>query len=476
VAALPPDAAAEPGLDAWLAALEATASPNVLLPHDVTNCADGKSFVHVSWPRAKGVAATELTLSKPEDVSAALDEQGVVLTDELPQAEHYLVWSWPAAATEQTTRTLRVEGGAAPLTLLPGSSFPVLVNAVTRGAVTYPSALDNGDLSVTFVAGTSASSNYREQVRTWFEQRSEPLLEMRARSPLFDWAIYDDSVSLAPLVRSYALRAKDELPGLDADTCTDQLRALRRADAPAASACGEARDASIALSAVGTEQATLQRFVLPGAAGVTESAPGGDPSAPTLRAQIFDDSACPSAPLPPISVQPPARPGGAASGNSAPPPVVVEETTVVNDTSHTDVSCSGSSEPSYYDDQDRERSSCSSDTSSTSESDSSSSDCSGDSSSSSSDSSDDSSCSSDSSSSADSGCGSDSSSSSGYDGDTCTGNAAPDAEPARKMQASLSTGKRARGPRRMKTSLWSLAFAAVVLPIRRRKRGQRTSC
>src|SRR6185436_17744414 len=74
VAALPPAAIAEPALDAWFAALEATASPNVLLPDDATNCGRAPSFVHVSWPRAAGAAATELAVTTTEDVAAALAE------------------------------------------------------------------------------------------------------------------------------------------------------------------------------------------------------------------------------------------------------------------------------------------------------------------------------------------------------------------------------------------------------------------
>jgi hypothetical protein len=74
-------------------------------------------------------------------------------------------------------------------------------------------------------------------------------------------------------------------------------------------------------------------------------------------------------------------------------------------------------------------------------------------------------CGSDSSSSttSDDGCSGDSSSETGgYDGDTCTGSAAPrTGPPAQHAQ---------KRPQRLKTSLWTLAFAALVLPIRRRKR------
>jgi len=146
IAALPKDAVAEPALDAWFAALEATASPNVLLPDGATDCGKPNSFAHVSWPRAAGASATELSVASAEDVAAALDEQGVTLSGKLPPAERYLVWSWAASDTEQTTRTLRVEGGAAPLTFTPGASFPILVSSVTRGASAFPTEASNSDL------------------------------------------------------------------------------------------------------------------------------------------------------------------------------------------------------------------------------------------------------------------------------------------------------------------------------------------
>jgi hypothetical protein len=494
VAALPKDALTEPALDAWFAALEATASPNVLLPENATDCGSTTSFVHVAWPRAAGVDASELSLQAPEDVSAALDEQGVTLTGKLPAAARYLVWSWPAADTEQTTRTLRIEGGAAPLTLAPGSPFPILVSAVTRGATSWPLEHATSELAVTFVAGESATTDYRDRLRDFLDGGSSALVEMRARGPLFDWAIYDDRVSLSPLVSSYATRAKLELPELDVDVCTEQLRALRKADAPAATACGDARDASLALAAAGTELPTLQRFAVSASSGIEPSGTqaGGDPSAPVVQAKKLDDSACRTEQLPPIVLQPPPQRGGPApepapSGNTS---VVVEETVVVDQP--TEVNCGGSPQPEpqdgYYADH-NDNVDCSSDTSSSSESDSNDS-CSGDSSSSSTDSND--SCSGDSSSSStdsnDSGCSSDTSSTSdsssstrdsgcssgssdsSYDGDTCSGNARPGAERSEKAQASLRAGAPARGPRRMKTSLWAMALVALVLPIRRRKR------
>jgi hypothetical protein len=500
VAALPPDASAEVGLDAWFAALELTASPNVTLPRNATNCGQTGSFVHVAWPRSAGAPPTELSVENREDAAAALQAQGLSLAGELPQAARYLIWSWPPADSEQTTRTLRIVGGAAPLALLPGVSFPLLVSSVTRGAVALPTELLNRELSVTFVADRRPSNDYVERVQQWLGSRPEPLLEARAQTPLFDWTIYDDTVSLGSLVANYAARAARELPELDADTCGDQLRALRAPEAPSAAACGDATDASLALAAAGSERPTLQRFVLAGFNGFApaDAVEGGLASPPVIRAQRLDDSACEIE----IINQPPRG----TTRDDPPVPhgtttVVVDETVVVED-SHTEVSCGNGQPPPddrYYGSSDD---SCSSDTSSTSDTESSDA-CSGDSSSSSSSddsgcasdsssssSSDDSGCASDSSSSSssdDSGCGSDSSSSSndssdsscsgssessGYDGDTCTGAAAPGAERTQKASAGLSSRQGAQRPRRLKTSLWSMAFVALVLPIRRRKRGR----
>ncbi len=500
VAALPEAAQAEPGLDAWLAALEATASPNVLLPQDKTSCFQPATFAHVAWPRGRGVAATELSVQTREDALAALDEQGVELSGELPQADRYLIWSWAAPDSDQTTRTLRIVGGATPLTLLPGAQFPVLVSSVTRGSMALPSELGDDALSVTFVADRRARSDYRERLQDFLGSRSEALLETRARGPLFDWSLYEDSVSLASLMRNYASIAGKELPELDAGRCAEQLGALRDAGAPSPSACGNALDARLALTAAGSELATLQRFAVSGTSGFRpgDATEGGMASAPVLLARLLDESACGTAEQPPIVVQLPARSGG----SSSPPPsgnttVVVEETVVVDDTPPAEVSCGSSPQPepqdSYYSDN-SSSDSCSSDTSSSSRSDSSSG-CSSDTSSTST--SDNSGCSSDTSSTStsdNSGCSSDTSStsssssdtscdggsneSSSYNGDTCTGAAAPGAEPSDKAQASLATGSHAHRVRpraRTKTSLWAMAFAAVILPIRRRKRGQAAS-
>jgi hypothetical protein len=509
VAALAEGANVDAGLDAWLSALEITASPNVLLPTSKTNCGQTGSFAHVVWPRGGGVSATELVLPTVEDVRGALEGEGLTLERELPVAKRYLVWSWPAADKPQTTRTLRIAGGAGPLELLPGSAFPLHVSSITRGAVALPQESLNDELSVTFVAAERPSSDYRERLQDWLDSRTEPLLEARARGPLFDWSIYADAVSLASLVGSYAQRAGKELPELDSDACGDQLRALRDPGAPSAAACGDASDASLALAAAGSELPTLQRFVVSGRSGFVpgEAAPGGEANPPVLRARLLDDSGCAVQDPPPVVVPPVDRGGGDVSGPRGTTTVVVEETVVVVDESpRGDIYCGGSPEPEPRDESYQSDSSCSSDTSSTSDTDSDSSDCGGDSSSSSS--SDSSGCSSDTSStsdsepettdcasdssssssdSSDSGCGSDSSSSSsdssdsgcsggsdessGYDGDTCTGAAAPGGERAQKASAGLAAGHKARRPQRLKTSLWSMAFVAMVLPIRRRKRG-----
>ncbi|HVY28301.1 MAG TPA: hypothetical protein VHB79_17210 [Polyangiaceae bacterium] len=502
VAAVPEGALVEPALDAWFAALEVTASPNVLAAVLPSGCPSTTRFAHVSWPRDAGAPETALQLSSVQDVTAALDELGVSLTTKLPVAAGYVVWSWADAKEEQTTRTLRVLGGATPLTLAPGAAFPILVNAITRGAVSLPSEAETDQLGVTFMPGNPAQSDYRDRLRTWLAGRPEPLLEMRARTPLFDWSIYADTISLAPLVRSYALRAARELEGLDADVCTEQLRALRDADAPAAAACGEARDAELALRAAGSEQVTLQRFALSSRAGLEpESAQGGgEPAEPVLHAQHVDDHDCGGEPEPVTVVDPPARREPNSTGARDDSGESASETgtvTVTETTTPVEVGCGSSTESEQRDEVNESDDGCSSDTSSSSSSDddtrtdtcsgdssSGSSDtnddsCSGDSSSGSGDTNDDS-CSGDSSSSSSnssdsssgSGCSSDSSS--GYDGDTCTASAAPGAERAQKSQASLhgaTEGPKARAQKRkLKTSLWTLAFAAVIFPIRRRKR------
>jgi len=512
VAALPEGASADTALDAWLSALEITASPNVLLPSSSTNCGQASGFAHVAWPRGGGVSATQLLVPTAEDVRGALEGEGLTLDRELPAAASYLVWTWPAAKAAQTTRTLRISGGSAPLSLLAGSAFPVLVSSITRGSAALPKELLNRELAVTFVAAERPASDYRERLQDWLASRPEPLLEARARGPLFDWSIYADSVSLASLMSTYAARAGKELPELDPETCSGQLRALRDADAPSPAACGDASDAALALAAAGAELPTLQRFVVSGLSGFVpaDATEGGEPNPPVLRAELLDDTGCAVLDPPPIILPPVDRGGGGTAGPRGTTTVIVEETIVVDDTQHSEVSCGGSPAPERQDPYYREHDSCASDTSSTSDTESDDTDCGGDTSTSSSSDSSDTSCSSDTSSasdtsdssdacssdtsstsdSSDSGCASDSSTSSyddsdsdsgcsggsdensSYDGDTCTGAAAPGGERTQKARAGLSSRPGARRPQRLKTSLWSMAFVALVLPIRRRKRGR----
>jgi hypothetical protein len=502
VAALRKPATSQHGLDAWFSALERTASQNVLPPAGATDCGNAASFVHVAWPRSPGLGADELELKTAEDVAVALEQLGLSAPQDLPGAERYVVWSWPDQARDETTRTLRIVGGASPLTFVPSSAWPVSLNTITRGPVALPGEAPADELRVTFVAG-EPGSDYRERLQDWLQAGKAPLVEARQSQSLFGWSILADKLSLPPLVRSYALAAAGERKDVDADTCTEQLQASSGAGAPSATACGDAEDAGLALAAVGAGQPVLQRFVLSSALSIDLDAgtQGGEPSAPVLRADGLDDSACPVVDPPPPVVTPPI-----SGGVEAPPrgggetTVVVEETTTVDEVYSGDGCSCGPGRDPYYD-REPETGACSSDTSSSSDdscsgdssgsgddscsSDSSSSSSSDDScsSDSSSSSSSDDSCSSDSSSSSsgDSGCGSDSSSSSSsddgcsgssdssYDGDTCTGRAAPGAEPSRTAQARLGVSRRER-PQRLRVSLWSMALSAMLLPIRRRKR------
>lgn len=456
VAALPKRAQAEPALDAWFAALEACSSPGVLPPQNTPACSATASYVSVAWARTRGAPAQELELETADDVAAALDEQGLSIPSELPEADHYAVWSWAAPDSDETTRTLRILGAERPLSLLPSVAFPLLVTGITRGPKQMSSELGNIELGVE-LAGTD--SDYHERVDDWLRVHDEPLLETRSRAVLFDWSILGNSVSLPPLADGYARAAARELPELDAEECAAQLRKLRRPNSESGTSCGAALDLSLALAAAGAEQASLQRWITSGDRGFrpAELLDGGEPRPPILRARSFDDAGCVTEPPPPVVIEPPPT-SGAPSGRGS-TTTVVEQTTVVEAAPASDVSCGSSPRPDpYYDD--RDTVTCGSDTSSDAGRDD---DCSADSSSSS----------------ADSGCGSDTSSSSAdsgcdggsedhsYDGDTCTGSAAPRAEDRQKTQAGLTTR-----PRRLKTSLWTLAFAAVALPIRRRKRAK----
>lgn len=454
------------GLDAWLAALEDTASPFVLPPVGTRqSCGQTLSPVRVAWPRSPGVAALELSLQSSEDVRSVLAERGLRLAAPLPEAARYVVWSWPDALEPLTTRTLRVLGEAEPLSLAPSWGFPVLVSALTRGAWSCAAEHLSGELRVTYRVGEDQSSNYRERLDAWFEARQEPVLELRARGPIFDWAVYDVA-SVAPLVWSYARRAASERSNVDAEACYEKLATLRESGVlPPAEleACADALDASLGLAAARSDVTTLSRLVMSSGLGVSAQSfsAGGASRTPLLHASQLDDTSCsePPSTTPVIETPTPRR------DPSAPPPPIERsvdqgQTPVVVESQPVEINCWGSPrpepDPAYQDDE----LDCSGHTASSSEG-SSDEDCSQGSSTPE----DDSDCASDSSSSSDQqgdACSGDSSSGeeSGYDGDTCTGNAAP-----RRTQATR--------PRRLKTSLWSLALAAAMLPIRRRKRGLR---
>jgi hypothetical protein len=491
VAALPEGASAEVALDAWLSAFETTASPRVLLPQGTTDCGE-TSFVEVNWPRSAGAMPDELRLESAEDVASVLAEQGLVVAGELPSASAYVVWSWSGLTTAQTTRTLRVRGGGTPLSFLPGSPFPILLNAVTRGAATYADEVDGSALDVTFIAGPNERSNYRARVDSWLEGRADPLLETRSRGLLYDWSIHGDLVSLAPLIRTYAARAAAELPDVDEKACGDALAALRAAASepqPEPEACGSARDAALALQAADPQLATVQRFVVSGARGASADSlsGGGLPRAPTVRAKLLDAAACPDGQQPPQVVDPVVS--GGASGPISQPrgdsEVMGEATVVVEPHQPVEVDCTGSPRPEpeggSYDDDDYDQDvDCSSDTSSSSDAGDAEAGCSADTTASEPES-DDAGCSDDSTSSSasdesscDGGPSDSSGQDSGYDGDTCaSASATPRA--TQKAQAGLTRGKRLKGPQRLRTSVWSVAFAALALPIRRRKRGARNS-
>jgi hypothetical protein len=500
IAALPAGATSSQALDGWFVALERTASPSLLVPADAPPCGR-TNLVRAEWPRAQGAPGVELVLESADDVLDVLDGAGLTLENALPEASSYVVWSWPDLEAGQTTRTLRV-AGVEPLSLLPGLEFPVSLSLITTGPQRFDSEVDKRTLAVTFVGGDTPRTDYVERLRDFVAGATTPLLETRSRGLLFDWSIYGDVVSVAPLSRAYPHEASKELTGLDVDACSEQLRARGSAGAPAPTDCGDAVDLELALSAVDPELATLQRLALSSRNGVSprDLQGGGDPITPLLRARHFDASECDPITQPPIVREPPASSAGGSAPPSGAGQVVVEERVVVVEQEPVEVDCGGSPEPEpvgsydYYGNDDTDES-CSADTSS--DYDSEESDCSGDSSSSG-ETSGEADCSSDSSSasstSSEDGCSGDSSSSSststsddgcsgdttttsetgGYDGDTCSGQAAPRAEPpARHAQAAGQGGTRVQRPKRLKTSLWSVAFAAVVLPFRRRKRGAR---
>jgi hypothetical protein len=489
VAALPDGAMVSQAVDGWLSALETTASPSVLVPPGSPPCGR-TALIRTTWPRAKASPAVELTLDSADDVVALLDAAGLTLESELPEASSYAVWSWPALDGGQTTRTLRVVG-AAPLSMLPGYDFPVSLSLITSGPMRFENEADKRELEVTFRGGDDPSSDYVERLVELVSAGPATLLETRARGLLFDWSIYGDVLSVAPLARTYPHQASSELTQLDVDACTEQLRELGSAGAAPATDCGDAVDLGLALAAVDPELATLQRLALSSRDGISPAKleGGGEPTSPLLTARRFDGSACEPPEQPPLVRDPPTITGGGSQPPAGSDQEVVHETVVV-EREPVEVSCGGSPEPEpvgdydYYGNDDSDESctidttaeqdttqddpDCSSDTSSSSDTDTEA-DCASDSSGSGSSSSDDG-CSGDSSTTSDTtssdSCSGDSSTSetSGYDGDTCTGQAAP--REGRPAQRGASAGR----PQRLKTSLWSVAFAALVLPIRRRKR------
>lgn len=481
VAALGEEARASVSPDAWFSALEASASPSVIPPQGSPDCGAVSRYVRIGWPRSEGAAAVQLSLESSGEVAAVLEAEGMVPPRELPALANYVVWLWSETERAFTTQTLRIEGAATPLLPAPGAAFPISVSALSNGPLWFENELETTTLAVTFVGGERPTTDYRERLGEFLDSSGSLLLEARARSLIFDWSIYGDVVSVAPLVRRYAEQAGAELSNVDVEACREQLARLSESGAPASSACGDAVDAGLALSLLDPTRATLQRFQLSSLAGVEPGLllPGGEPSPPLLRAQSFDGSACASEPLPPIVIDqnPPV-------GGGDPPVVetVVVDETVVVEREPVEIGCSGEPEPEpsdqyeygYYEEDDE--ADCSSDTSGSSDTTGDEGDCSSDSSGSQSDSEAD--CSSDSSSSSssssDDGCSGDSSSgeSGGYDGDTCTGQAAPDSgsEAQAAMTSSAQWRSNRHRPRRLKASAWALGFVALVLPIRRRKR------
>lgn len=471
VAALDAGARCDEGLDAWFAALEDAASTRVLPPKGVSSsCGQSLSPLVVAWPRAPGVAPQVVGLQQSEDVRALLEDQGLLPPAELPAADSYVVWSWPELDSEFTTRPLRISGARAPLELLPHASFPVLLSALTRGAMSLEGELGTSELSVSFVVAKQQTHDYHERAAAWLAQHEAPLLELRARGPIFDWSIYDGA-SVPPLVARYARAAARELPQLDGSACADQLGSLRepRPTPVDLAACGAATDVGLALAAVDSEVATLERLLVSSRRGVSWRAftPGGESASPVLHAAQLDTSSCVSAAPQPSSPQPSPVAGGSTISPAPSRELEPEPSVVVVESQPIELDCSGSSEPTLYQGDEVD---CSSTSSSSASADD---DCSGQSYDSSEDDTD---CDSDASASSagDDGCSGDSTGEGdegyqGYDGETCTGQAAP-----RQPQAAPRQAQAAR-PRRLRTSLWSLALAALVLPIRRRKRGLRAA-
>jgi hypothetical protein len=494
VVALEAEAAVEEGLDAWFGALEQAGSPRVL-PANHVSAACGRQLtpLFVSWPRAASALPSAVELQTPDDVRALLDSEGLLAPSELPLAARYWVWSWPDGDSAFTTRTLRIQGQEEPLALEPHGSFPILLSALTRGAMTHAAELMNSELAVTYWVAQSQSNDYRQQALGWLGAHDDPLLELRQRGSVLDWSSYE-GVPIPPLVESYAQAAGLEEPE-------------------------RATDAELALAAVDSDVATLQRVLVSSRFGASWRAftAGGEPWAPVVRARRLDTSSCVSSQAAPSPVER----APVSGGKTSPTPVSRDdfesdfesrplghhEPTEINCSGSTEhrqdeTDCSGASESSSTQDDEVD---CSSEPASTSQSDDADcsggseessetestdcsggseesnqtedTDCSGGSEESSQSDAEATDCSSDSSSSsdtADDGCsgnssgeGSDSEddSYSGYEGETCTGQAAPRKAPTAQHRSRL------KRPRRLKASFWTVALAALVLPIRRRKRG-----
>jgi hypothetical protein len=475
VVALPEGARLEPAGDAWFSALEETAAPRVLPPQAAAACYASLDALPVSYPRQHGRAPDAQLRVTAEDVQAALDVQGLVLPEGVVSNGDYAIWLWNARGAPFTTQTLRLQGGDAPAELRSREVFPVSLSAVTLGPMKLDAEQDKQRLKVTY-HGDDSRHDYVSAAGAWLAEESAPLIESRGSTLLFDWTLYAERLTVAPLARSYANKA---WALEDASSCAQQLFALRSPDADPATACGEANDFELALRAV-RGPASLARWLVLSSHGIQPSQleSGGLPVTPAMLASNWDPPSCGSHVGPPVVVPP--TPDVERPDGSTEPPSVSHEGYWVEEPEPVEVGCSGSPtpEPTHETGAAQQDVDCGSDSSGSSESD-------GDCSSDSSGSSEAGDCSSDSSGSSDEDCSSDSSSEAdaescdsgsdtGYDGETCTGSAAPKAAERRSaLGAGGRTSARGQRPARLRLSLWSVAFVAIVLPIRRRKRPRR---
>lgn len=463
------------GLDAWLSALEETASVRVVPGSSSAPCSEGP--LRMTWPRGKGRAPdAELELSSPEDVRDVLAQHGLETAQSPRAAPLYGVLLWRGSEAVTTT-TLRIQGEHVLEALLARADFPVSVTALTRGAMRMPEETDKRTLEVTYFAGPKPSSDYRELVA----RSAAPLLEMRGSHSLFDWVIFDDLTTVAPLVTRFVDRAKEEID-FDAAACARMLGELRDGAPLEPEACGAARDAALAFAVAPGQSATLARWVGSRRVMLSDAQqwlPGGAPESPLLEAAMLDLSGCEPddremvIELPQHDDRHPYPPPA-----ELPEPQPAREEVVPVYAQTVEPGCSSTPAPECECAPEAEES-CSSTSSGASDGDetcaSDSSGASDDTESCSSDSSgasdDDETCASDSSSQDDEDCSGGSeteeSETTGYDGETCTGQAT--AKPAAQGSAAQPE---ARAPRRgrLRLSAWSVGFAALVLPIRRGKR------